>query len=146
MVDVQTEIEIACSRDQVAEYATNPDNAPSWYVNINSVEWKSSRPLRLGSLIAFKAKFLGKDLSYVYEIAVFEPGVKLVMRTADGPFPMETTYEFESIEKNRTKMKLRNKGNPKGFSKLLAPFMEFAMRSANKKDLLKIKGILESDC
>lgn len=144
MVDVNTEIEINCPVAKAADYAANPDNAPEWYVNINSAEWKTERPLRLGSQIAFKAKFLERDLAYVYEIAEYIPRQKMVMKTADGPFPMETTYTWASIDENRTKMTLRNRGIPSGFSKIFAPFMAKAMKKANQKDLQMIKKILES--
>lgn len=143
MVDVFTEININCPIEKVADYAENPDNAPEWYVNIDSAEWQSPKPIRVGSKIAFQAKFLGRDLSYVYEIVELTPGQKLVMRTANGPFPMETTYTWEKIDDNVTRMKLRNRGNPTGFSKLFTPFMSTMMKKANMKDLRKIKEILE---
>ncbi|WCK52556.1 hypothetical protein PP175_14025 [Aneurinibacillus sp. Ricciae_BoGa-3] len=68
MVDVLAQIKIACPRNRVAEYAANPDNAPEWYVNIQSAEWRTQKPLAIGSQIAFKAQFLGRELAYVYEI------------------------------------------------------------------------------
>lgn len=143
MVDVLTEIRIRRPREKVAEYAADPDHAPEWYENIRSVEWRTDKPLRIGSRIAFKARFLGKDLAYVYEIAEFEPGRKLVMRTADGPFPMETTYGWETVGDNETRMTLRNRGNPKGFSIVFSPMMSMMMRRANLKDLKRIKELLE---
>jgi uncharacterized membrane protein len=97
MVDVLTEITINCPCVKVSEFAANPDNAPEWYVNINSVEWQTPKPLEVGSKVAFKAVFLGKQLYYVYQIAEYIEGKRLVMRTADGPFPMETTYTWESV-------------------------------------------------
>jgi len=144
MVDVRTEIVIHRPCDKVADYAANPDNAPEWYENIKFAEWQTPKPLAIGSRIAFKAQFLGKELAYVYQIAEYEPGRLLVMRTADGPFPMETTYTWETAHGNSTRMTLRNKGNPSGFSKLFVPFMSFMMRKANNKDLRKIKNILEN--
>jgi uncharacterized membrane protein len=143
-VDVQTEIVIKCPIEKVAAFASDPDNATRWYVNIKAVEWKTPKPLKLGSLVAFKAKFLGKELAYTYEIVENIPNKKFVMRTADGPFPMETTYEWEKINENVTRMKLRNRGTPSGFSKLFAPFMISMMRKANTKDLIKLRSILES--
>jgi hypothetical protein len=65
------------------------------------------------------------------------------MRTADGSFSMETTYIWEAIDDRTTRMTLRNRGNPTGFSKLLAPLMSPAMQKANQKDLKRLKEILE---
>jgi len=143
-VDISSEIVIRRSRDQVAASSADPDNAPKWYVNIKSVEWKTPPPLRIGSQIAFVAHFLGRRMAYVYEIAELQSGRRLVMRTADGPFPMETTYEWQSVDDRSTRMKLRNRGNPSGFSRLAAPFMGMAMRRANRKDLARLKEILEN--
>jgi hypothetical protein len=143
MVDVITEIMIKSPIKNVSEYAANPDHASEWYVNIHSAEWKTPKPLAIGSLIAFKAKFLGRELAYVYEIVEYIPEEKLVMKTANGPFPMETTYTWLAIDSTHTRMTLRNKGVPTGFSKLFSPFMSTMMKRANLKDLKKIKGILE---
>ena len=144
MIDVLTAVLIARPRDEVAAYAAEPTNAPDWYVNIKSVEWISSPPVELGSRVAFVAEFLGRRLGYTYEITEFVPGSKLVMRTAEGPFPMETTYTWESTASGATRMTLRNRGMPSGFSRLMAPFMSFAIRRANRKDLTALKHTLEA--
>ena len=143
MVDVTTSIVIKCPWNRVFEYASNPDNAPKWYVNIKSVQWLTPKPLKFGSKIKFKAQFLGKQLEYTYEIVEFKPESKLVMRTSQGPFPMETTYTWEEIDKKTTRMTLRNKGKSSGVSKLFVPFMSFAIKRANMKDLRLLKEIME---
>jgi Polyketide cyclase / dehydrase and lipid transport len=143
-VDVHTEIEINRSRIEVAAYASDPDNATAWYENITSVDWKTAKPLAVGSQVAFVATFLGRRLAYTYAIEEFVPGERLVMRTADGPFAMETTYTWEDTTHGSTRMVLRNRGQPTGFSKLAAPIVAKAMRRANRKDLQRIKALLES--
>ena len=65
------------------------------------------------------------------------------MRTADGPFPMETTYTWEESEGGGTRMTLRNRGEPAGFSRLAGPVLAAAMRRANRKDLERLKTLLE---
>ena len=142
-VDVSTEIVIDRPLNEVAAFVADPTNAPRWYANIKSVEWKSAPPLAVGSRVAFVAQFLGRRLAYTYEIVDLIASDRLVMRTAEGPFPMETSYRWEAVDAFRTKMTLRNRGQPAGFSKLVAPFMAAAMRKANQKDLAALKTLLE---
>ncbi len=142
-VDIVTEIEIDRPPRQVAPYVSDPSNAPDWYVNIESVEWKTERLLAVGSRVAFVARFLGRRLAYTYEVVEFIPNQRLVMRTADGPFPMETTYTWEPVGASGTRMTLRNRGQPSGFSRVGAPLMASAMRRANRHDLANLKAILE---
>ena len=143
-VDVITEIRIARPRAEVAAYAADPDSATSWYENIKAVRWESEPPLAVGSRVAFVAEFLGRTLDYTYEIEELVPGERLVMRTAEGPFPMETTYTWEDAPGGGTRMTLRNRGEPAGFKQLAAPLMARAMRRANEKDLQALKRILEA--
>jgi uncharacterized membrane protein len=143
VVDVLTDIEIDRPCAHVAAYAADPSNAPEWYVNIKAVEWKTPPPLAVGSRLAFVAQFLGRRLAYTYEIVDLVPGQRLVMRTAEGPFPMETTYTWEPRGDGRTRMTLRNRGEPSGFSRVVAPFMAMAMRKANHNDLARLKLLLE---
>jgi hypothetical protein len=140
-VDVTTEIRIDPRRPRSRRFAADPDNAPRWYVNIEAVEWKTPPPLAVGSRVAFVARFLGRRTAYTYEIAELLPTERPVMRTAAGPFPMQTTYTWETAGGD-TRMTLRNRGTPSGFSKIVAPFMAAAIRRANRKDLALLKRLL----
>jgi hypothetical protein len=142
-VDVATSIEINCPRPVVAEFVSNPDNAPRWYVNIKSISWETPPPAVVGSRIAFVAQFLGRRLSYTYEVREIVPDERFVMSTAQGPFAMETTYSWQDTEPGRTLMTLRNAGEPTGFGRMAAPVMAASMRRANQKDLERLKAILE---
>jgi uncharacterized membrane protein len=142
-VDVSTAIVIERPRGLVAAYSADPDNAPTWYQNIKAIQWKTPAPLSANSRIAFVAEFLGRRLAYTYEVVELIPGERLVMRTAEGPFAMETSYTWEAVAEGATRMTLRNRGAPAGFSRLFAPFMALAMRRANQKDLARLKHLLE---
>ncbi|GAA1448779.1 SRPBCC family protein [Mycobacterium cookii] len=136
-VDVEVEAVLPFPREQVAAYAGDPARAPEWYANIDSVRWRTPPPVAAGSRIDFGARFLGRRLAYTYEVAELVPGERLVMRTADGPFPMETTYTWSDVA-GGTLMRLRNRGTPTGFAKVGAPVVRRAMRAAMTKDLARL--------
>lgn len=143
-IDVLVTEIIRCPVEVVADYASDPSHAPQWYANISDVEWETPPPLRVGTKVAFAAHFLGRELRYTYAIVEHTPE-SLVMRTAEGPFPMETSYRYESVADGTTRVTLRNRGTPSGFPRLAAPFIRMAMRRANSKDLRALKQILERD-
>ncbi|HSK48426.1 MAG TPA: SRPBCC family protein [Coriobacteriia bacterium] len=143
-VDVTTHTLIQRPRHDVASYVADPDNAPKWYVNIEAVKWETPPPIREGSRLAFIAHFLGQRLAYTYEVVEYIPEERLVMRTVDGPFPMETTYTWDATSDAETDMVLRNRGNPRGFSMVVAPLMAYSMRRENQKDLARLKQLLEA--
>jgi hypothetical protein len=143
-IEVVVEEVIRRSPEVVAAYTSDPSNAPEWYAKISTVEWKTSPPLGVGARVAFVARFLGRDLRYTSEIVEYGP-TSLVMRTVEGPFPMETSYRYAATPEGQTRMTLTNRGVPRGFSVLVRPFLRVAMRRANRKDLNALKQRLEDD-
>ena len=141
-VDVTTEVMISRSRQVVAEFAADPENAPRWYANISTVAWRTEPPIRVGSQMEFVARFLGRTLAYTYEVVDLVAGERLTMRTADGPFPMSTTYNWETVG-DQTLMRLRNHGEPSGFAAVGSGLLAASMRRANRKDLDNLKRLLE---
>jgi hypothetical protein len=144
-VDVSTSIVIQRCRKHGAAFGANPENAPKWYVNIRSAEWRTSPRVEVGARVAFVAEFLGRRLEYTYEFVDYMPCERLVMRTTEGPFPMETTYTWEALADGRTRMTLRNRGEPRGFSRLFAPLTAAMVRRQTTKDLCLLKEILDRD-
>jgi uncharacterized membrane protein len=143
-VDVLSEVVIERPLAVVVDYAADPVNAPEWYVNIESVEWRTTPPVAVGSRLDFVARFLGRRLAYTYEVVEWVPDERLVMRTAQGPFPMETSYQWSAESARSTRMTLRTRGEPSGFATVAAPLLAGAMRRANQKDLARLKALLES--
>jgi uncharacterized membrane protein len=145
MVDVTTEIIIHLPKEKVAEFASDPDNAPKWYVNIESVEWLTEKPLKAGSQLVFRAKFMGRHLQYIYEAVEYIPGQKLVMHTVNTAYVMETTYGWQAVDENTTCMTLCNRGIPPGLSKILTPIVAIAIKQTNHRDLKRLKLLLEKN-
>lgn len=143
-VDVATSALIARPRAQVAALAVDPDRVRDWYAAIEEVRWVTPPPLAAGTRLAFVARFLGRRLQYTYEVREWAPGERFVMSTQQGPFPMETTYEWRDAPDGATEMTLRNRGEPSGFGRVAAPLMERAVRRANERDLGRLKALLEA--
>jgi len=143
-VDVGATIVIERPIAEVSAFAGDPSNAPIWYRRISNAEWETDPPISLGSRIAFRARFMGRDLDYVYEVTEYTPGEQVAMRTTEGPFPMATTSTWRPIGPGKTHMTLRNHGEPSGFSRLAAPLVARAMRRAMNQDLADLKQLLES--
>lgn len=142
-IDVLTEVDIDRPREYVSAYAADPSNAPVWYDNIKSVDWKTAPPVQVGSKMDFVAQFLGRRLAYTYEVVELVPSERMVMRTEQGPFPMETTYTWQDNAAGGTHMTLRNRGEPSGFSRVGAPLMAAAVRRETRRNLRYLKALLE---
>ena len=108
------------------------------------MRWETPKPIAVGSRFTFSARFLGRTLNYTYEVVEWTPEQRFVMRTVQGPFPMETTYEWEDAQDGATLMRLRNRGQPAGFSVVAVPLMSPAIKRATTKDLQRLKSILEA--
>jgi uncharacterized protein YndB with AHSA1/START domain len=133
---VETEATIDAPLKDVASYAADPSNAPEWYENITSAEWETSPPLQERSRVAFVARWMDRRLEYTYEVVDFVPNERLVMRAAQGPFPMETTYTWQRLADGKTRMTLRNRAPEDSEGRR-------AMKRVNERDLENLQSVLE---
>jgi uncharacterized membrane protein len=143
-VDISSEIVIDRPRAEVAAFAADPDNAAAWYEHIKRVVWRSRKPLAVGTRVAFLAESLGRQVEFDYEVTALVPGEQLVMRTAEGRFPMETTYAWRDEPGGGTRMSLQSRGEARGLGRVGVPFLKRAMRRSSEKDLERLKHLLES--
>jgi hypothetical protein len=117
MVDVTTAIVINRPPAVVAAVAGDPGHASLWLVHLTAVHW-----------------------SVVQRV----PGERLVLRTDDGPFPLELTTTWEAWDDPETTVvRLHTMGSPTGARRLLGGVLAAAMKRANGKDLLELKQLLE---
>jgi len=79
---------------------------------------REHRLRRLGDRAAAAHRVTGRlhrqlpPLAYTYEITEFVPAERLVMRIAQGPFPMETTYTWQALDDGSTRRTLRAASRP----------------------------------
>lgn len=143
-VDITVTTVIERPIGEVAAYVGDPSNAPEWYRRISAADWQTDPPVALGSRVTFRARFMGKDLVYTYEVVELSQGEQLTMSTAEGPFPMNTVYTWRPVGDRVTHMTLRNHGEPSGFGRVMAPVMSIAMKRAMTQDLAQLKQLLEA--
>jgi hypothetical protein len=141
-VDVLTERVIARPLAEVAAFAADPTPGTSLVRQhpVGGVGHAAARDCGLEDVVC--GSLSGRRLAYTYEVVELVPETRLVMRTAEGPFPMETTYTWEAVP-GGTRMTLRNRGEPTGFSRWVAPLMATMMRRANEADLRLLQRVLE---
>jgi Polyketide cyclase / dehydrase and lipid transport len=142
-VRVLSVIEIDRPRSEVAAFAIDPARAREWYGDVRDVRW-NRQPVTVGSRLAFVAAFLGKEADYVYEVTELVPGERFAMTRAEGPFAMETVFRWEDAGGGGTRMTLQSSGHPRGLSLLLAPLLRSAMRRSSRRDLSRLKALLEA--
>ena len=142
MTDVTVETTIARPRPEVASYATDWRNDTTWIGALSDVRLVTDGPFGVGSRVARVASFLGRRIEYVNEIAEYEPGSRLLMRSVKAPFPMTVAYEFEDAD-GGTKMRIRAQGDASGFYRLAAPLLDRMVRRGIGGDLRRLKAALE---
>ena len=141
-MDVTAEIKIGRERGEVATYATDISNDPLWIGGVVEATVLTDGPVRQGTRAARVAKFLGRRIEYVNEVIEYDPGVRLVMKSVTGPFPMTVSYEFEEAE-GGTLARIHVRGEAEGFFKLAAPVLGRFVRKSIMRDLETLKALLE---
>ncbi|HEX3613585.1 MAG TPA: SRPBCC family protein [Sporichthyaceae bacterium] len=142
LVDVTVETTIDRPVSVVAKYAADPTNAVHWWANVSAAAWQGTAGAAVGSKFAFTASHGGRPVECLYEISEFTPGERLVIRTEQGPFPMETTYAWAATDSG-TRMTVRRRGSPGGLGRLLEPLKARGVEAGARDDLSALKGILE---
>src|SRR3954454_21500284 len=152
--DVTVEQQIARPRAEVAAYASDWRNDPSWIRALTDVRLGAEPPLHggrrgteppfsVGSRVARVAQFLGRRMEYVNEVTEWGPGERLAMRSVKAPFPMTVVYEFEDAG-DGSLMRIRATGDATGFYRLAGPLLSLQVRRGVAGDLAQLKEVLEA--
>lgn len=153
-MDVTVRTVFEAPRSLVAEVSGDPSQAWRWFSTIRSVRWHGEPAVTEGAVVDLVSRFLGRELAYTYRIVDLVPGERLVMRTEEGPFPMETTFTWWDEEpldvpgaasRPRTGMSLRNAGRPKGMTTLGSGAVTLGMKRAMHRDLERLRLVLREE-
>ena len=72
-VNVQVEVVNNRTRSDIASYAMDPSNDPSWISGIVEVKALTEPPMSRGTQVERVAGFLGKRVDYVFEVVEYDP-------------------------------------------------------------------------
>ncbi len=142
-IDVSAETVIHRAREDVAAFAMNAENDPAWIDGIQTARPLTEPPLAAGARAERVAKFMGRRIDYVLEVAEYEPAALLVMRSIKAPFPMKVTYEFTDAP-DGTRTRIRVEGGPVGLSRIATPFVGRMVQHRISGDLARLKALLEA--
>ena len=72
MIEVSSEVAIACSPDEVFTVIADMSRNPEWQSGMRSCEWTSAPPLAVGSTYDQVASFLGREILTSFEVTEYE--------------------------------------------------------------------------
>ena len=142
-VDISVQIVINEPREEVAAFASDPDNDPVWIGGIVEAKTLTDPPFGKGTKVARVASFLGRRMEYEPEVVEYEPNA-LVSMKAESPFPMTIRYEFADAA-GGMKMTIRVQGGGSGFYSVAVPLLSMMVRRNVSQDLKRLKEPLESE-
>lgn len=148
MVDITVRTVYEAPRELVAGVAGDPAQAPRWQSSVQEVRWHAEPVVTLGVRLDLVTHFLKRELSYTYEVVDWIPGERLVLRTDQGPVPMELTYiwwdedDEQETGQPRTGMSLRQVGRPRGLTTLGTGAVSLGLKRAMRRDLERLREVL----
>lgn len=143
-VEVTEEAEIARPRAEVAAYASDWRNDPTWIRALTDVRRvDGDGPFGVGAQVERVASFLGRRMEYVNEIVEWDGDRRLAMKSVKAPFPMTVVYEWEDAGDGRTLMRIHTRGDGSGFYRVAGPLLSRAVRKGVAGDLAQLKSIME---
>jgi uncharacterized membrane protein len=140
--DVTVEQEIGRPRADVAAYASDWRNDPTWIGALTDVELVSDGQFGVGSRVKRVASFLGRRIEYVNEVVTWDRGERLAMKSVKAPFPMQVTYEWDDCSRG-TRMRIRAQGDASGFYRVAGPLLSLMVKRGISSDLKRLRERLE---
>ncbi len=129
----------------VFEYASTPQNDPTWVVAALRHEMLSPSPMRLGSITEEDVGFFGRRMRYVWEVTHYQPPTDFALRSVSGAFPSTILLRLEPLDGDVTKLTLVGEARLRGVYGLVAPLMKRVANRQVDTQLRTLKDLLEND-
>ena len=143
---ITTEIDITIERqsDEVFALLSDFSRNPEWQNGMQSCEWTSEPPLRVGSTYDQRAGFLGKEILSSFQVVEYEEGRRVKATTVSGSFPITFTRWVEPTGDRSTRVRALIEGDASGFFRLMEPLMAPLVRRSIRRDYRRLKDLLEA--
>jgi uncharacterized membrane protein len=139
-VTIRTEINIPASA--AFAYVADFSNNAAWQSGIESTEWTSPPPIRVGSTYDQVAEY--KNTVTGYEITAIEPGRSITTESRKGAtFPITVTRAVVPLGEARCRVTVDLVGYPRGFRRFAKPLVAKVVRDSIETDYRRLKRLLE---
>lgn len=145
MIEVHASTRIDRPAPEVFAFLADMSNNPRWQKGMQSCEWTSKPPLRLGSTYDQVARFLGKEIRSSFEVTEFEPGQRIRIRTTGGPMPIDVTRSVDRIDETSTEVDAVVRGESNGVFRIAEPVMRSLVSRSVRSDYARLRSLLESE-
>jgi uncharacterized membrane protein len=144
VITVTVRIEIDVPAEDGFAYVSDFSKNVEWQSGITSTDWISNPPIRVGSTYRQVAEY--KDTETIYEVTSIEPGRSITTESRQGAtFPVTVTRTVDSLGESRCRITVDLIGHPRGFRRIMQPYVERVVRKSVEADYRRLKRHLESD-
>lgn len=142
-VIVELDINQPCA--VVWEYMENAEHNPEWLENMQTAQWTTEPPIRVGSRYEQVARFLGKEVRTNFEVTKLDAGRRITISSLPGSsFPITITRTVEPIDDHRCRVRETAEGDAGGFYRLADPVMRPLVRRNITRAYRRLKHLLET--
>jgi hypothetical protein len=128
--------------DVVFACLANPQNDPEWSGAADEMHVTSEGPVGIGTTVRQVGHFLGRRLELTLKVHVYEPNQRLGMTVVGGPLRFAGVRRVEPVPEG-TRVTFSGGGKSGGLFKLAEPLLEAAAGRQLRRDLAKLKQVLE---
>jgi uncharacterized protein YndB with AHSA1/START domain len=145
---IHISIEIAASREQVWQWANDPDKMKQWISWLVEVRTDPSHPMAVGAkrVLVMKDENNGGQLMEIQGTCrEYNPPERIVMQlSAAGAFDGDATYSLAAIGTDRTRLDVENRYTfGSGFARLMEPLISHLAQKKMQMDTAHLKQLVE---